>query len=90
MGQMTAAHFIFIPAVLIIGMVIGWILALAPRKTRLPRNCARRRAPEESGSISCMREPLRSSKLGPPHASRLARLAGSPATRILRCGGITG
>jgi len=23
---MTAAHFIFIPAVLIIGMVIGWIL----------------------------------------------------------------
>ena len=26
MGQMTAAHFIFIPAVLIIGMVIGWIL----------------------------------------------------------------
>ena len=26
MGQMTAAHFIFIPAVLIVGMVIGWIL----------------------------------------------------------------
>ena len=24
---MTAAHFIFIPAVLIIGIVIGWILA---------------------------------------------------------------
>jgi hypothetical protein len=23
---MTAAHFIFIPAVLIVGMVIGWIL----------------------------------------------------------------
>jgi hypothetical protein len=23
---MTAAHFIFIPAVLLIGMVIGWIL----------------------------------------------------------------
>ena len=25
-GLPTAAHFIFIPAVLIIGMVIGWIL----------------------------------------------------------------
>src|SRR5262249_34138978 len=25
-GNMTAAHFIFIPAVLLIGMVIGWIL----------------------------------------------------------------
>jgi len=26
MGEMTAAHFIFIPAVLLIGIVIGWIL----------------------------------------------------------------
>ena len=25
-SQMTAAHFIFIPAVLLIGIVIGWIL----------------------------------------------------------------
>jgi hypothetical protein len=25
-GNMTAAHFVFIPAVLIIGVVIGWIL----------------------------------------------------------------
>jgi len=25
-GDMTAAHFIFIPAVLIVGVVIGWIL----------------------------------------------------------------
>jgi hypothetical protein len=25
-GNMTAAHFIFIPAVLIVGVVIGWIL----------------------------------------------------------------
>jgi hypothetical protein len=25
-ANMTAAHFIFIPAVLLIGMVIGWIL----------------------------------------------------------------
>jgi hypothetical protein len=26
MGGMTAAHFIFIPAVLLVGVVIGWIL----------------------------------------------------------------
>lgn len=25
-GNMTSAHFIFIPAVLIVGIVIGWIL----------------------------------------------------------------
>jgi hypothetical protein len=25
-SQMTAAHFVFIPAVLIIGIVVGWIL----------------------------------------------------------------
>jgi hypothetical protein len=26
MGDMTAAHFIFIPGVLLVGLVIGWIL----------------------------------------------------------------
>ena len=26
MGDMTAAHFIYIPAVVLIGVVIGWIL----------------------------------------------------------------
>ncbi|HEX7084857.1 MAG TPA: hypothetical protein VF198_00730 [Vicinamibacterales bacterium] len=26
MGDMTAGHFIFIPGVLLIGIVIGWIL----------------------------------------------------------------
>ena len=26
MGNMTAAHFVFIPAVLLVGIVIGWIL----------------------------------------------------------------
>ena len=25
-GNMTSAHFIFIPAVLLVGVVIGWIL----------------------------------------------------------------
>jgi hypothetical protein len=26
MGQITAAHFIYIPAVLVVGVVMGWIL----------------------------------------------------------------
>ena len=26
MGEMTSAHFIFIPSVLLIGIVVGWIL----------------------------------------------------------------
>ena len=26
LGEMTAAHFIFIPAVLLVGIVLGWIL----------------------------------------------------------------
>lgn len=25
-GQMTSAHFIFIPSVLLVGIVIGWVL----------------------------------------------------------------
>jgi hypothetical protein len=25
-GEMSAAHFIFIPAVLLVGIVIGWVL----------------------------------------------------------------
>ena len=25
-GNMTAAHFIFIPAVLLLGVIIGWVL----------------------------------------------------------------
>lgn len=27
MGEMSAAHFIYIPSVLLVGIVIGWILA---------------------------------------------------------------
>ncbi len=26
LGEMSAAHFLFIPAVLLIGIVIGWVL----------------------------------------------------------------
>ena len=48
---MTAAHFIFIPAVLLVGIVIGWILgsraaqdALAAELKRREEREARRKA----------------------------------------------
>jgi hypothetical protein len=60
-ANMTAAHFIFIPAVLLIGMVIGWILgsraaadAYAADKKRRDERAARRAAagsPEDPGRV---------------------------------------
>ena len=48
-GNMSAGHFIFIPAVLLIGIVIGWILgsraAAAAYAAELRRRDARRPAP---------------------------------------------
>jgi hypothetical protein len=52
-GQMSAAHFVLIPAVLLIGVVIGWILGsraaadamaaeLKRREERATRQAARR------------------------------------------------
>ena len=50
MGDMTAAHFIFIPGVLLVGVVIGWILgsraahdALGAELRRREERAARRR-----------------------------------------------
>jgi len=55
MGQMSSTHFIFIPAVLLVGVVIGWIMGsraardafameLKRREERASRN-----APKASG-----------------------------------------
>jgi hypothetical protein len=51
LSEMTAAHFIFIPAVLLIGIVIGWILgsraaqdAFAAELKRREERAARERA----------------------------------------------
>jgi hypothetical protein len=53
MEGMTAAHFIFIPAVLIVGLVIGWILggraardAFAMELKRREERAARQREPK--------------------------------------------
>ena len=52
-ANMTAAHFIFIPAVLLIGVVIGWILggraakdAFAADLKRREERAARSQRPE--------------------------------------------
>jgi hypothetical protein len=46
MGGMTAAHFIFIPAVLLVGIVIGWILG---SRAAADAYAARLRKQEERG-----------------------------------------
>jgi uncharacterized protein YneF (UPF0154 family) len=42
MGEMTAAHFIYIPAVLLVGIVIGWILATRAARDQLAAELKRR------------------------------------------------
>ena len=42
---MTAAHFIFIPAVLLIGIVIGWILGTRAAMDAQAAREARKRKP---------------------------------------------
>ena len=42
MGDMTAAHFIFIPGVLLVGIVIGWILGSRAAQDALAAELRRR------------------------------------------------
>ena len=67
---MTAAHFLFIPAVLVVGIVIGWILgsraahdALAAELRRREERQRRREPPPDpqpptANSQGDLREPL--------------------------------
>ena len=54
LGDMTAGHFIFIPSVLLVGVVIGWILgsraaadAYAAELKRRDERAARRKSGRE-------------------------------------------
>ena len=58
-GEMSAAHFIFIPATLVIGVVLGWILgsraaqdAFAAELKRREERAARRTAGQHSSGQS--------------------------------------
>lgn len=44
MGDMTAAHFIFIPATLLVGLVIGWILGSRAARDAYAAELRRREA----------------------------------------------
>ena len=57
--NMTSAHFVLIPAVLLIGMVVGWILgsraaadAYAADVKRREERAARKAARADDGSLS--------------------------------------
>ena len=49
-GVPTAAHFIFIPAVLIIGVVIGWILGSRAAQDALASELRKRETRKSSSS----------------------------------------
>ena len=83
---MTAGHFVFIPAVLIIGIVIGWILgsraagdAYAAELRRREERAARgaRGSRDDSESSSAKARPRGG---GAPHALRNAPQITDPAT----------
>ena len=64
MGDMTAAHFIFIPAVLLVGVVIGWILGSRAARDAYAAELRRReeRAARASGSTSNSQLPTSNSQ----------------------------
>ena len=57
-GNMTSAHFIFIPAVLLIGVVIGWILGSRAAADAYAAELKKREARRAAASASD-REPTR-------------------------------
>jgi hypothetical protein len=52
MGLPSAAHFIFIPSVLILGVVIGWILGGRAAKDAYAMELKRRERKTTSGVVS--------------------------------------
>jgi len=50
MGNMTSAHFIFIPSVLLVGIIIGWILGGRAAKDAYAAELKRRERKDRVGS----------------------------------------
>jgi hypothetical protein len=50
MGDMTAAHIIFIPGVLVIGVIIGWILGSRAARDAYAAELRRRQERARRGS----------------------------------------
>ena len=103
---MTSAHFVLIPAVLLIGIVIGWILGSRAAADAYGVELKRRDERAGATTTSLSRRARRSGRIvflicsrSPdppattfqrPSANRLARLAGSPAAMIFCCARSTG
>jgi hypothetical protein len=73
-GTPTAAHFIFIPAVLLIGVVVGWILGSRAAQDAYAAELKRRDARTKKSEIRYR-----------PSASRCARTSGKPSSMMRAC-----
>ena len=58
-SNMTAAHFIFIPAVLLIGIVIGWILGSRAAADAYAAELKKREARQQRARSAAERETTR-------------------------------
>lgn len=99
-GEMSASHLIFIPATLLIGIVIGWVLGSRAAQdafaAELRRREERAKRREKTADDDCRLRiaDSRTCRLGDwrnqrPTDRRLARLAGRPAPRMRRCAAST-
>lgn len=61
-AEMPSSHFLFIPAVLLIGMVIGWVLGSRAARDAYAAELRRREAKQE-------RDRARAAAAGPPSGS---------------------
>ena len=82
----TAAHFIYIPGVLLVGIVIGWILGSRAAADAYAAE-ARRDANNRKRIDSTVRQAGTASAalIYRPSASRWARTSGKPGREILAC-----
>ena len=58
-GNMTSAHFIFIPAVLLVGIVLGWILGSRSAADAYAAELKKRDARRAAANSTADREPTR-------------------------------
>ena len=86
MGEMGAGHFIYIPAMILLGVVIGWILGSRAAQGRVRRRTAPpggfRGTGGREGGQDAGPAGLSPAGVQRPRLSRLASASGRPASRI--------
>jgi len=83
---MTAGHFIFIPAVLLVGIVVGWVLGSRAARDAYAAELRRREERQKKRELRTENE----AQVHRPTANRCANTSGSPASTILACAFSTG